>query len=442
MVSADFLIERIQWHEGMLLSPQHFQHESARTDALIAWHTLAANPYAWGVRALKVDEGLLATGLLRIQSLEAVMPDGTAVSHFADESGGPDLQLDLSEFGEELERGALDVYLTLGRARSMRDPARPSRFKGVASLPVEDEVSDALPVDLPRMRPNLALSAGSVPSSVFLHLRLMTVQKDNEVYKLGKFVPALLCVPPNSLILQRASALATQIRSKAAFLAKQTAGSSSKIEERLSMLELRERLGSLSLMLPFLEAVLRAPVLPPFSLYLALCAQLGSMAMLRPGAVPLVPPAWNHADPWSVFEPLFESLEASVSEVSQDWRAQIFSFDGGVFALGLKPEWMSKRLVVGLRGQPERDLSAWMAGAIVGSQTVWTALSDKRVLGAARRKVDEVPELGLRSSGGYCLFSIEVSADFIVADQPLIISNANEVSAAQRPLELVLFTKG
>ena len=26
--------DRIQWHEGMLLSPQHFQLESARVDAL------------------------------------------------------------------------------------------------------------------------------------------------------------------------------------------------------------------------------------------------------------------------------------------------------------------------------------------------------------------------------------------------------------------------
>ena len=41
--------DRIQWHEGMLLSPQHFQLESARVDALIGWHTLSSTPYGWGV---------------------------------------------------------------------------------------------------------------------------------------------------------------------------------------------------------------------------------------------------------------------------------------------------------------------------------------------------------------------------------------------------------
>ena len=76
MERVDSLPERIQWHEGMLLSPQHFQHESARVDALIAWQALATNPYAWGIRRLELDEGLLATGLLRVLRLDAVMPDG------------------------------------------------------------------------------------------------------------------------------------------------------------------------------------------------------------------------------------------------------------------------------------------------------------------------------------------------------------------------------
>jgi hypothetical protein len=50
--------DRIQWHEGMLLSPQHFQQEAARVDALVAWHTLASSPYSWGIRRLELDQSL------------------------------------------------------------------------------------------------------------------------------------------------------------------------------------------------------------------------------------------------------------------------------------------------------------------------------------------------------------------------------------------------
>ena len=98
--------------------------------------------------------------------------------------------------------------------------------------------------------------------------------------------------------------------------------------------------------------------------------------------------------------------------------------------------------MVGLRGQPERELTAWMAGAVIGSQTVWTSLSERRVLGAARQRIDDAPELGLRSSAGYTLFGIDVADTFIVPGQPLVISNANETSAMQRPHEMVMFLKG
>jgi type VI secretion system protein ImpJ len=83
-----------------------------------------------------------------------------------------------------------------------------------------------------------------------------------------------------------------------------------------------------------------------------------------------------------------------------------------------------------------------MAGAVIGSRTIWTSLSDRRVLGAARARIDEAPELGLRASSGYTLFSVEVAASFIVADQAILISNANESVLAQRPHEVVLFIKG
>ena len=54
--------DRIQWHEGMLLSPQHFQQLQARLDAQSAWQLLAAQPLAWGVRRLEIDHGALAGG--------------------------------------------------------------------------------------------------------------------------------------------------------------------------------------------------------------------------------------------------------------------------------------------------------------------------------------------------------------------------------------------
>lgn len=433
---------RIQWHEGMLLSPQHFQQEGARVDALIAWQHLATHPLAWGLRRLELDEGLLVNGLVRLQALEAVMPDGMAVTWSAREAHAQDLQLDLAPWTDRLENGEVTVYLTVGHARTLRQPGQPSRFRPLPGQLEEDEVSEALPVDIPRAAPNLALAAGALPSSAFVSLPLMTVRKDKEVFRRGAFVPPSLVLPADSELRQRAQALAAQMRSKAAYLGKQTSNPSSRLEDRLALLENRARLGSLVTCLPVLEAALQVPELSPYALYLCLCAQLGPLSTLRPGAVPMMPPPWVQADPRAATAPLLDALEDLVGEVSQEWHTTQFTVEAGRYSLVLDPAWIGPRLVVGLRGRPERELVAWMAGAVIGSQAGWDSLTDRRVLGAVRQRIDDAPELGLRSSAGYTLFGIEVEEGRIAPGQPLVIGNLNEPDTELRSHEMVLFIKG
>jgi type VI secretion system protein ImpJ len=434
---------RIVWHEGMLLAPQHFQQAEARVDALVAWHALAANPFGWGVRHIEIDTALLPAARFRISALEAVLPDGTAVQYSAEDASHGALDLDLAPHADALATGRpLDVWLTLPRSRSLRDPGAPGRFRSVGGLPVEDEVSEAVAADVSRLVPNLGLAAGGVPSGLFTHLRLASLYRDNEVIKLADTLPPLLEIAKRGEFWERASGVAGQLRSKAAFIAKQTSVPSSKAEDRLAYLEHKERLRNLLEGLPALEAVLRTPQLHPYALYLALSALLGPLSMLRPGALPPVPPVYDHADPLATFEPLLGAVDEALAEVSQEYRELKFEFRHGAFELVMQPEWLDQRLVVGLRGQSEKDLLAWMEGAIVGSQSAYPSLRERRVLGAQRTHIDVAEELGVRASTGYTLFAIQTSPSLTVAGQPLIISNSAESATAQRPQELVLFAKG
>lgn len=442
--------DRIQWHEGMLLSPQHFQVESSRLDALVAWHSLISNPFGWGVRRLSFDLGLLPGGVLRVLELDAMMPDGTSVCFSAANPEHGTLELKLAPFAEAMAADPLNVYLSLPLSRRMRSSASPSRFKSSRGSPVEDEVSEAMPADVPRLVSNLALVADAVPSALHVYFRLATVLNDNEVIKLGDTMPPLLDLPKDSDLWERVSGFVGQLRSKAAFVAKQTAVPSSRAEDRLAYLEQRERLRNLLTGLPAIEAVIRAQVLHPYSLYLSLCALLGPLSMLRPGALPPVPPEYDHADPLPSLNFLLQSAQDVLSEVSQDYREQKFEYHHGAFEITLQPEWIAEgsvggippRLVVGLRGRPEKDMMAWMEGAIVGSQTAYVSLRERRILGAARTAIDFAQELGVRASAGYTLFAIEVSPDLTLPGQPLVVSNSTESASAQRPQEMVLFVKG
>jgi type VI secretion system protein ImpJ len=83
-----------------------------------------------------------------------------------------------------------------------------------------------------------------------------------------------------------------------------------------------------------------------------------------------------------------------------------------------------------------------MNGALIGTRGVWTALSERRVLGAARRRIDDAPEFGIRSGSGYILFAVEINDQFILADQDLVINNLAVLPSIQRSIEIVLFAKG
>jgi type VI secretion system protein ImpJ len=56
----------IQWHEGMLLMPQHFQQLGARGEALVAHGLAFATQHPWGVTRLKIDRSRLLNGVFRI----------------------------------------------------------------------------------------------------------------------------------------------------------------------------------------------------------------------------------------------------------------------------------------------------------------------------------------------------------------------------------------
>jgi type VI secretion system protein ImpJ len=379
---------------------------------------------------------------LRVLELDAIMPDGTAVTYNAQEDGAERLELPLERFAEALSSGPLDFYLLLPGAASLRRGAQVKRFRSTVGVPVEDQVSDAPPADIPRLVPNLALEAGEVPSAMHVWLRLGSLYKDNEVVRLGEHQPPLLEVARDNPLWTSVASLLGQLRGKAAFVARQTANPSSKVDDRLTQLELKDRLRSLLSALPLAESVLRTPHLHPLALYHALAALNGSLAMLKPGGLPPVPPDYDHADPRAVFTPLLRSLRESMSEVNEEYREHKFEFRHAAFEITLHADWIGERLVVGLRGQSDRDLLAWMDGAVIGSQSVYASLRSRRVLGATRRCIDYAEELGLRSGSGYLLFEVEADPALVLANEMLVIGNPNEGASAQRPQEMLLFVKG
>ncbi|HHC24263.1 MAG TPA: hypothetical protein ENK58_02435, partial [Desulfobacterales bacterium] len=71
-MSIENLPHAIQWSEGMLLAPQHFQQVNTRQEALLHYHLMTIAPFHWGIQKLEIDESLLLQdGTFRVSELEA-----------------------------------------------------------------------------------------------------------------------------------------------------------------------------------------------------------------------------------------------------------------------------------------------------------------------------------------------------------------------------------
>ncbi len=429
--------DRIQWHEGMLLSPQHFQLESARIDALVGWHTLIGAPYAWGVKRLKFDIALVASGTLRVLELEAILPDGTAVAIDPDDASSAELSLRLDGVRAELAQGPQTVWLCLPVSRNMKLPELASRFLSVKADPVEDEVSDAAPADIPRLLPNLSLAVGAAPPPLMVAMPIACVLEDDGVIKLGDALPPLLDVHAAPALLDAARELAHTLRSKAAFVARQAAGVPA-TDQRAERLMLLQRLSCMVPALPVLEAQLQCVTIPPFPLYLALCNLLGPMSLLRPGALPVTPPAYDHAQPHLSFAPLLRELGENLAEVSQDYREVAFEWSNGAFELVLRPEWVGQRLVIGLRGARDHETEDWMDTAVIGPASLYAELREKRVLGYRRGRIAGAPELQLRRLPDVMLYEIIPGPELLRAESRLVIG-ASGRGGQSRPAGIALF---
>lgn len=67
---------KVLWGEGLFLRPQHFQQQDAYHEWRLAEASRSLHPYAWGARRVKVDLNGLQSGVLRLDELALVFPDG------------------------------------------------------------------------------------------------------------------------------------------------------------------------------------------------------------------------------------------------------------------------------------------------------------------------------------------------------------------------------
>src|SRR5215212_1940805 len=100
----------IDWSEGMLLLPEHFQAFASRQEQLIHYHASAASPFHWGVMQFAASV-TAKDGRFTVSALEAVMPDGLVVRRLGRD---PELSKELGGFRKQFQtQPVATIYLAV-----------------------------------------------------------------------------------------------------------------------------------------------------------------------------------------------------------------------------------------------------------------------------------------------------------------------------------------
>ncbi len=432
--------EAIQWHEGMLLTPQHFQQLCRRQESLVEHSALTIQPYFWGVRRLRIDANLLLSGIFRVLELEATMPDGLLVFHRAGD--GTTVEVDLKPKAEELKDHPLPIYLAVPSEEEGMKKGLARRYQSWEGEPVADENTGEGAVQIPRLRPQLMLVADEVPPAQCDSFPLAKVAFRNEVFSLTDYIPPTTCVPLDSPLGAIGSAIANKVREKAMMLSEQVQSPAAPGSMPL-IAENKRKIQCLVASLPVVESLLATGQSHPFALYSALCRMAGDLAALGSSLVPPIFKPYDHNELRATFAQVQEFAFRMIAEgISETYLGYPFQFSDGIFELSFDRDWSDRRLILAVRaqaGMSEQDMLQWAQECLIGSRSVIQSLRDRRILGAPRENI--AGEEDLVAPRGVMFFALQPSREFIRPDEPLQVVTVSESGRKHRPAEIVLYVR-
>jgi type VI secretion system protein ImpJ len=434
------IVPAIQWHEGMLLAPHHFQQLDLRYEQAVSYHMRLLSPFHWGIIHYEIDQVLLPSGILRLVACEAVMPDGLIVHYHPEQH--PVVEIDLNPYKTFLAEENWKVYLgipefTAGVSGLAGDMPRYYSWEGED---VKDEnVADNV-IRIPRLLPRLHLLLSQKPPSRFLSFPFLKVGLREEAYITLPYVPPSFSIEPTSPLGERCAALAQRIREKVAYLNQRWQNQVGSI----LLSETADLLRPLLQVLPLLEGIMRSQALHPYQFYQHLCTVAGHLTALRLDQLPSPYPVYDHEDIQGSLLPLFEQMETTINTIEQNYLALPFQREGRFFFLPMEHAFLKMdTLLIGIRASgsmTDGELEGWMQSAVIASDSRLESAKAMRVIGAKRDIIKAGEVYNLLPGRGCAIFRVANDPAYIVAGEKLNVFSMGD-SDTKRPVDVVFYMK-
>jgi len=434
------VLPQIQWHEGMLLSPQHFQQMELRNQQILSYHLRRLSPFYWGIHHFKLDPIVLNRGTVRLLEIDAVMPDGLIIYRHSDLEAP--LELDLTPLKETLSKEEITVYLVVPE-RTMTSSSVIGDWPRFTSVDGEEVIDDNTPdnvIRIPRLLPKLALLAGPIPPARYEYIPFARLVYQDEAYILTPYIPPCFTIHPDSHLHNRCANLTMKIREKSSYLAEKW---QNQIGTDL-LRETSELSRPLVECLPILEAIVGTGKTHPYDLYLTLCMVAGRFATLRLNQVMPTFPPYQHNDILKSLSPILDWLDRIISSIERTYTIIPFLQNDRLFYYKLARGWAEEDLLIGVRIPPTMDASEmaeWVRECVISSESHLESARLRRVTGAAREAVDLEEMSDLMPGSGLQLYRVHMDPHYILPGENLMIFHAAD-QPDKRPSGIVLYVKG
>jgi type VI secretion system protein ImpJ len=214
-------LQRVLWSKGVLLNPQHLQLQDRYLEELLAFRLDALSFRPWGFSTLELDREALASGVLAIDAVSGLLPDGLVfdVPH-ADPAPAP---LPLATHWRA-DQTSLTVHLAIAEHRpGGRNVAAGAETdtRYVAEVVLRRDENTGLaekPIQVARRNLRLVAEGESLEGSVSLPIARVR-QSDVGVPELDPtFIPPLLDIGASPALLTIARSLVELLSARSATL--------------------------------------------------------------------------------------------------------------------------------------------------------------------------------------------------------------------------------
>lgn len=433
----------VQWHEGMLLGPQHFQQSFLRQELLLGHHIMNLAPNYWGIEKLEINRGLLVSGYFQVDELVAVMPDGLFVNYVSSEKNK--LEVDLNQYRDEIRKKDLTVYLAVAvqKPENIVEKGEISRYRSLKGDLVNDANTGDNPVLIPRLVPALNLIVVDELSSKYVGFPLAVITHKDANFMMTDYIPPGISLSALPAVREIGDRIVQQLREKANYLSEKIKAVSSSTGMAM-ILETKEMIRSVVSALPQFEIILRSPGFHPFLLYHACTVLAGHLAFLDSEFIPPIFEPYDHNNLRAIFTTVHEYIHRVTEQgIQEKYTCFSFSYQSEIHGFGIMLEeaWFSEEMIVGVRGQPGmslRDVEEWFSKCIIGSESLLPSMRERRVSGIKRKPIEGNENLvPLR---GVQLFSLTMDRNYVNTNERLFVINpANHISGTRRADEIVLY---